>query len=170
MLIDDPRLRYATLGWGVQPLRGKNPRIVKARNRDGETPLHDVDSGGEALSAIRDSEGVGGNPFAVLLTDLSMPTMGGLEFIKTVRRDHPDIVPAVITGYGTIETAVKAIRYGAIDFLTKPIVDDELRLVVEKAVQQHTLFATNANLRRQLEERYGLDNIVGADRKLSHQA
>ena len=127
-------------------------------------------SGEEALRAIHDAEEAVGSrtprPFAVLVTDLSMPSMDGLELIRTIRAEHRDIVPVVITGYGTIETAVKAIRQGAIDYLTKPLVDDELRIAVEKAVQQHALLAENSNLRKQLDQRYGLDNIVGADQRM----
>jgi DNA-binding NtrC family response regulator len=129
-----------------------------------------ANSGAEALQAIADAEdnlgGRGPRPFSVLVTDMSMSGMDGLALIKTVRKDHRDVVPVVITGYGTIETAVKAIRQGAIDYLTKPIVDEELRIAVEKAVQQHALIAENVNLRRQLDERYGLDNIIGADPRM----
>jgi len=129
-----------------------------------------ANGGAEALQAITDAEyAVGGrtpNPFSVMVTDMSMPAMDGLKLIKAVRKDHGDIVPVVITGYGTIETAVKAIRHGAIDYLTKPIVDDELRIAVEKAVQQHALIAENVNLRRQLDQRYGMDNIIGADARM----
>ncbi|MDY7107028.1 MAG: sigma-54 dependent transcriptional regulator [Planctomycetota bacterium] len=127
-------------------------------------------SGAEALQAIADAEDtLGGRaprPFAVLVTDMSMTGMDGLALIKAARKAHRDVVPVVITGYGTIETAVKAVRHGAIDYLTKPIVDEELRIAVEKAVQQHALIAENVNLRRQLDERYGLDNIIGADPRM----
>jgi len=106
------------------------------------------------------------NPVAVLVADMSMPGMTGLELIKKTRELHPEVVPIVITGYGTIEAAVKAIRYGAIDYLTKPLVDDELRMAVEKAVRQQVLLAENTILRRQLDQRYGLDNIIGSDPRM----
>ncbi len=129
-----------------------------------------VNSAQEALNAIDDAElAVGGKasrPFAVMVTDISMPVMDGLELIKIVRDRHRDIVPVAITGYGTIEAAVKAIRLGAVDYLTKPLIDDELRIAVEKAVQQHTLLAENANLHQQLDRQYGMDNIVGADDRM----
>ena len=102
----------------------------------------------------------------VLIADMSMPGMDGLELIRQMRNDHPDVVPIIITGYGTIEAAVKAIRYGAIDYLTKPLVDDELRIAVEKALRQQTLLAENVNLRRQLDQKYGMDNIVGSDARM----
>ncbi|MCI0366507.1 MAG: sigma-54 dependent transcriptional regulator, partial [Phycisphaerales bacterium] len=105
-------------------------------------------------------------PFAVLIADMSMPDMNGFDLMREVRRQHPDIVPIIITGYGTIEAAVRAIRAGAIDYLTKPVVDDELRIAVEKAVNQHALLADNTNLRRQLDQRYGLDNLIGSDPRM----
>lgn len=122
-------------------------------------------SGTDALQAIDEAEG-GSAAYAVLIVDMSMPGMDGLELIKRLRRRRCDVVPIVITGYGTIEAAVKAIRHGAIDYLTKPLVDDELAIAVEKAIRQHALLAENTNLRQQLEQRYGLDNIVGAEARM----
>lgn len=127
-------------------------------------------SGAEALRAIEDADSLGRRrvprPFSVMVTDLSMPDMSGLDLIRAVREKHRDVVSICITGYGTIESAVKAIRHGAIDYLTKPLVDNELRIAVEKAVQQHALLSENANLRKQLDQRDGLDNIVGTDQRM----
>ena len=106
-------------------------------------------------------------PFSVMIADMAMPGVNGLDLIKAVRERHPDVVPIVITGYGTIETAVKAIRLGAIDYLTKPLVDDELRVAVEKAVRHQALLSENMNLRQQLQQRDGLDNIIGSDPRMS---
>ncbi len=129
-----------------------------------------ANSGAEALRSIEDAESLGRRrvprPFSVMVTDVSMPDMDGLDLVRAVREKHRDVVPVVITGYGTIESAVKAIRHGAIDYLVKPLVDDELRIAVEKAVQQHTLLSENANLRQQLVQRDGLDNIVGNDQRM----
>lgn len=107
-----------------------------------------------------------GDGFAVMISDVSMPGMGGLELVRRVKDKHPAIVPIVITGYGTIEAAVRAIRLGAIDYLTKPLVDDELRIAVEKAVRQHALLAENRTLRQQLDHRYAIDNIIGDDARM----
>jgi DNA-binding NtrC family response regulator len=123
-------------------------------------------SGPEAIAAVEQSHRGIPRPYSVLIADMAMPEMSGLELIKSLREKHPDIVPVAITGYGTIETAVKAVRLGAIDYLTKPIVDDELRIAVEKAVRHHVLLAENTNLRRQLDERFGMDNIIGADKRM----
>lgn len=120
----------------------------------------------EALQTLSEASGSDAEPFQVMIADMSMPGADGLELIKKARAKHPGVVPIIITGYGTIEAAVKAIRFGAIDYLTKPLVDDELRIAVEKALRQQALLAENANLRRQLDQKYGLDNIVGSDRRM----
>jgi len=120
----------------------------------------------ELVEAAEHGSAEQAHPYAVAVVDMSLPDLSGLELIRTLRKAHRDIVPIVITGYGTIESAVKAIRAGAIDYLTKPIVDEELRLAVEKAVSQHALIAENVHLRQQLDQRYGLDSIVGADDRM----
>lgn len=131
-----------------------------------------VTSGEAALQRITDADRAAELPdaipqsFVVMIVDMSMPDMSGLDLIKKVRVDHPEIVPIAITGYGTIEAAVKAIRLGAIEYLTKPLIDEELRMAVEKAVRQQKLLAENVILRRQLDQRYGLDNIIGTDPRM----
>jgi DNA-binding NtrC family response regulator len=127
-------------------------------------------TGEEAQRAVGDAEQAIGakrpRPFAVMVVDMSLPGMSGLELIRQVAGSHPALVPVAITGYGTIEAAVRAVRAGAIDYLTKPLVDEELRMAVEKAIRQHVLLAENSALRQQLDERYGLDNIVGSDARM----
>ncbi|HWB19317.1 MAG TPA: sigma-54 dependent transcriptional regulator, partial [Phycisphaerales bacterium] len=110
---------------------------------------------GEQVSAV-----------GVVVTDLVMPGMSGMDLLKALRKDHPEIVPVVITGYGTIESAVQAIKLGAVDYLTKPLVDHELRIAVEKAVRQHVLLAENARLKDQLDQRHGFDGILGSDPRM----
>ncbi len=124
-------------------------------------------SGEEALGCIETAQGgTAPRPFAVIIVDMSLPGMSGLELIKMLRREHPDIVALGITGYPTVEAAVAAIRTGAMDYLSKPVVDDELRIAVEKAIRQQALLAENTNLRAQLDQRYGLDNIIGSDPRM----
>ena len=76
------------------------------------------------------------------------------------------MVVLVITGYGTIENAVEAVKMGAFEYLTKPIIDDEIRVTIQKALKQQVLLSENYQLRQQLGLRYGLDNIVGHDYKM----
>jgi len=104
--------------------------------------------------------------FDVAIADVSMPDVDGFELLKMVRNRYPDTAVIMITGYGTIESAVEAIKRGAFDYLTKPIIDDEIKLVIERALQQQHLMAENRALRTQLGERYSLGNIIGHDPKM----
>jgi DNA-binding NtrC family response regulator len=114
----------------------------------------------EALSRLE------GGQTEVLLADINMPGIKAAEFLRDVRRRSPEVVTVVITSYGSIEGAVEATKMGAYDYLTKPIVDDEIRVVVEKAVRQQSLMFENQTLRQQLDLRFGFENIVGHDYKM----
>ena len=104
--------------------------------------------------------------FEVAIADVSMPDVDGFELLKLIRNRYPETVTIMVTGYGTIEDAVKAMRAGAFDYLTKPIIDDEIKLVVQRALERQSLTAENRSLRKQLAERYSLDNIIGHDYKM----
>jgi len=90
------------------------------------------------------------NPDVVLL-DLMMPGIDGLGVLEQVLRTHPNIVCIVITGYATIESAVEAMKHGAFDFLPKPFTPDELRLIVNRALEQRKLLEETAALREEKE-------------------
>lgn len=105
-------------------------------------------------------------PIGLVITDVNMPRTGGMELLRDVRKKHPAVATIVITGFGKIESAVEAIKLGAVDYLTKPVVDDELRIAVNKAMQQHALLAENVTLKSQLTERFGMGNLVGADYRM----
>jgi DNA-binding NtrC family response regulator len=126
----------------------------------------------EALAALDEAEReVHGpasppRPFDVVICDVSLPSGSGLDLLRQIGERHPAVVVIMLTGYGTIEAAVEALRRGASDYLTKPLVDAELRMSLERALKQRELLAENTLLRRQLDGRYGLDNIVGADHRM----
>ena len=105
--------------------------------------------------------------YCLVITDVNLPDGDGFELLDTVRKDCPETVVIAITGYGSIESAVRAIKRGAYDYLTKPIVDDELRLAVERAIKQQSLMSENENLRLQLERKYSLENIISHDYKMA---
>jgi len=107
-----------------------------------------------------------GSQIELLLADINMPGLKPAEFLRTIRRRHPHVLVIVITSYGSIEGAVEAIKLGAFDYLTKPIIDDEIRVVCEKAVRQQALMFANQTLKQQLDLRFGLENIVGHDYKM----
>jgi DNA-binding NtrC family response regulator len=102
----------------------------------------------------------------LLLADINMPGIKPVEFLRDVRRRFAHVVPIVITSYGSIEGAVEATKNGAFDYLTKPIVDEEIRVVVEKAARQQSLLFENQSLKQQLDLRFGLENVVGHDHKM----
>ncbi|MGQ9652006.1 MAG: sigma-54-dependent transcriptional regulator [Phycisphaerae bacterium] len=114
----------------------------------------------EAVNALERKQ------YQLVITDVNMPDTDGFELLRLIRQRYPEIVVIMITGYGTIESAVEAIKMGAYDYLTKPIIDDEIRLVVQRALQQQSLIRENRSLREALDLRYNLDNIVGHDYKM----
>ncbi len=105
--------------------------------------------------------------YSLVVTDVNLPDGDGLELLDIIRENHAQTVAIVITGYGTIESAVKAIKQGAYDYLTKPIVDDDLRLAVERAIKQQSLMSENESLRLQLEQKYRLENIISHNYKMA---
>ena len=105
--------------------------------------------------------------YNLVITDVNLPDGDGLELLDVIREKHPQTVAIVITGYGSIESAVKAIKQGAYEYLTKPIIDDELRLTVEKAIKQQSLMSENESLRLQLEQKYRLENIISHNYKMA---
>src|SRR3954464_7836153 len=104
--------------------------------------------------------------FELLMADINLPGLNSADFLRDIRRRFPHVVIVVITSYGSIEGAVEATKLGAFEYLTKPIVDDEIRVVVEKAVRQQSLLFENQTLRQQLDLRFGLENIVGHDHRM----
>ncbi len=104
--------------------------------------------------------------FSLVITDVNMPDGDGFELLSLIKKNHPQTVTIVITGYGTIESAVEAIKMGAYDYLTKPIIDDDLRLAVERAIRQQSLLSENRDLRCQLEHKYSLEKVISQDYKM----
>ena len=100
-------------------------------------------------------------PSDLLITDVRMPGIGGIALVRQVKSLWPATEIIVITAYGSIETAVEAMRCGAYDFLTKPIDRDRFSIVVEKALDRHRLAAENRNLRHQLEIQKRVEEMIG---------
>ena len=100
--------------------------------------------------------------FDLLLTDQRMPVMDGLELLDHALRLRPGMPAVLMTAYGTVSTAVDAMKRGAADYLTKPFDRDELLLVVDKSIRQRRLEVEVVSLRGKLADRCRLDNIIGA--------
>jgi two-component system response regulator AtoC len=98
----------------------------------------------------------------LIITDIHMPGMDGLDLLAAVREKEPDIPVVLLTAYGSLKTAVDAIKAGAFDYLSKPFVVEDIRLVVRRALEHTKLVRENRSLRGQLRERYRLDNLVGS--------
>src|SRR5512138_254504 len=119
---------------------------------------HAVEEAEDGAAAIQRLEG---EPFDVVLTDLRMATVDGMAVLREARRIAPDTQVIVMTAYGTIESAVDAMRQGAYDFLAKPFKEDELLLRISKAIEKRRLLGEVSLLAGELRRRYGLEHVVG---------
>ena len=106
------------------------------------------------------------NALDLLITDLIMPDMTGIEVLREVKQAQPHCAALVITAYGTIKTAVEAMRLGAFNYIAKPFDLDEVRLQVQHVLENRALKEENVLLREQLRSTYRLDNIVGVSGKM----
>jgi two-component system response regulator PilR (NtrC family) len=99
--------------------------------------------------------------FDMVISDLQMPNVTGLELLKFVKDSYPDIVFMMITAFGTTETAVEAMKIGAYDYITKPFKLDEVRLNISNALRSRNLEVENRTLRKELNKEYSFQNIIG---------
>src|SRR3954452_351680 len=97
----------------------------------------------------------------LVLTDLNLPGMSGLELLRRIRSEYPEISVVIVTGYGTVESAVAAIKAGAYDYITKPVHPDELRALVNRVMERQRLIDEVRLLRSTLDEKYGFEHVVG---------
>src|SRR5690349_11190408 len=97
----------------------------------------------------------------LVLTDLRMPGMDGLELLTRLRETHPDVMVVIITAWGTVRTAVQAMKLGAEDYLAKPIDTDELEVVLHKTLEKKRLRDEGRLLRDRLDRKYRFDGLVG---------
>lgn len=124
---------------------------------------HRTETAATCLEAI---ERMGEFPFEVVLCDVCLPDADGFHLLQWATEHAPDTDVILITGYGTIESAVEAIRMGAFDYLTKPVIDDELSLAIQRALSRRQIVEENRQLRARLDDRFGLKNIIGRDYKM----
>ena len=107
-------------------------------------------------------------PIDIMIADIKMPKFSGIDLLKQVKEKHPEIPVILITGYGTIDQAVEAMRLGAADYITKPIMDGEIKIVIKKLFEQKNLIEENIALRQQLA-RTGRDTfhqLIGKHEKM----
>lgn len=122
------------------------------------SPKYDIATcgdGAEALELIKVKD------FHLLITDLKMPRMDGLTLLQEVRRIQPSLPIIITTAYGTIESAVQAMKEGAVDYILKPIKMEEMEILIEKTLSISRLRDENRELRQELKAIFGHENIVG---------
>ncbi len=140
LLVDDEPLSLETI---VELLREEGYEV------------HLVSNGKEAIAEVQQKD------YDIVVTDLAMPEMNGMEVLAYMSENYPDTTVIVLTGVGTIENAVGAMKQGAFDYLTKPAKIDEILLVLRRAQELKDLKDENVLLRSQLQAQYRFDKIIG---------
>jgi len=129
--------------------------VLKTQLEDMGYAVSTAENGEDAFVAIEK------DPPALVLTDLKMPGLSGMELVDRIRSEYPEVPSVIITAFGTIQSAVQAMRAGAYDYLTKPIDFEELALVVHRVLEHFRLVAEVRDLRASLDRKYGFENIIG---------
>ena len=130
--------------------------VLRAQLKDEGHQVVEADSGTEALSLLQQS------PFDILLTDVMVPGINGIELVEQIADLQPAPVTIVMTGYGSVEMAVKAIKAGAVDFLQKPFSVEVLSATIESALRVKSLRNENIELRRTVKGQFGLGNLISS--------
>jgi DNA-binding NtrC family response regulator len=130
-------------------------RVTEVQLQQAGYQVFTAASGQEALALLQE------RPVELVITDLKMPGMSGVELLKRIRADYPEPVVILVTAFGTIETAVEAMRAGAYDYVTKPVRIDELKLTIRRALEHVQLQQEVQALRTSLDSKYGFENILG---------
>lgn len=146
LIIEDEERMRNVLDYVLRP---EGYRLVMADS--GEAGIRLVEEGGIDL----------------ILTDLQMGQVGGLDVLEHATKKCPDVPVVIITGYGTVKSAVEAIKKGAFDYISKPIDNDELKIVVKRALDMRRLAQENLDLSQGLRDQYGFENIMGQSPELA---
>jgi DNA-binding NtrC family response regulator len=133
--------------------------LKKILNREG----FDVEISGDGASGIRE---IKKDSFDIALTDLKMPGMDGIEVLKAIKKISLQTYVIIMTAYGTIDSAVEAIKNGAFDYITKPFKTEEILIVIKKALEDIALRKKIEYLTQQVEQRYKFDNIIGKSKAM----
>jgi DNA-binding NtrC family response regulator len=120
-----------------------------------EFQVESVRDGREALSKVEE------NSYDVMILDVMMPNIDGLEVLRRVKETHPNVDVIMITGLSQIDTAVQAMKLGAFDYISKPFEPDELKLVVQRALERRRLLQENLTLKSEVSSKYRFENIIG---------
>ena len=127
---------------------------------DGERVVDTAASGAEALKRIEEGR------YDLVLLDIMMPDIDGLQVLQRVKESHPDLEVIMVTGLSQIGTAVRAMKLGAFDYLPKPFDPDELALVVDRAVERRRLLQENVSMQGEAASKYRFENIIGSSPRM----
>jgi DNA-binding NtrC family response regulator len=128
--------------------------IVSYLNQEGYE-IQQASTGEDALALLKET------PFDILITDMKLPGIDGHIVLQEALSIYPDLIGIIITGYGTVESAVQAMKSGAYDYIAKPFQLMEVSLLVRQALERRRLKLENAYLKTQLKEKYRFENIIG---------
>ncbi len=120
----------------------------------------------EADTLAKATAAVDKHAYDLVIADIRLSDGDGFDLLAHCRQHHPATSVILMTGYGTVDTAMEAIRAGAFDFLTKPLIDEELEMAIERALSQRQVLQENDNLKAQLDLRFGMENIIGQDHRM----
>ncbi len=123
--------------------------------------IFSASSGVEGINIVKE------NLIDIILSDFKMPDKTGLEVLEEIKKINPEISFAIITAYGTIENAVKAMRMGADDYISKPVNLDELDILLERIIEHKNLKSENELLKTQLQDRYKISSVISYSPKMS---
>jgi len=118
------------------------------------------DNGATALALAREKV------FDIIFTDLKMPAVGGLDLLRSVKETSPGTEVIILTGYGTVDSAVEALKLGSYDYLQKPIEFERLKVLIDRIIEKQTLQKENILIKKRLRDRYQYDGLVGASEKI----
>src|ERR1017187_9499373 len=118
-----------------------------------------VDSAQDGYEALRK---VGETDYDIIVLNIMMPKIDGLEVLQQVKERHPDVNVIMVTGLSQIQTAVTAMKLGAFDYLSKPFDPDELKHVVDRALERRRLLQENRKLKSEVSSKYRFENIIGS--------
>ncbi len=112
------------------------------------------------LGAEKAQEVIKSQKFDLMISDIRMSPVDGMQLLRMIRKEKPDTAAIMITAYGSVETAVEAMKEGAFDYVTKPFKVDELLITVTRALEYRDAMAENVTLKAQLESKYQFENII----------
>ncbi|MCX7991958.1 MAG: sigma-54 dependent transcriptional regulator, partial [Proteobacteria bacterium] len=138
----------------VDDEKGMRDLLRKVLSKEGYEVIL-AEDGEEGLTLIKE------NAFDIVIADLDMPVMNGIEMIKRAKDFDPNITIIIITAYASIESAVEALKLGAYDYLIKPFEIDELKIIVKKAMERINLVSENIYLKQEIEEKFYFPGVIG---------